>query len=121
MRGSGDSASPRGFPLFWRSGSLPMSASSDQMSSLFIDLILEAAMFRHLATVLALVTFVLVVTPAQAQLSHTWVSSTGSDGGICDRPSPCQTFSGALGKTNAGGEITCVDSGNFGGVFVNKS
>jgi hypothetical protein len=55
------------------------------------------------------------VTPTT--LVHTWVASDGSDSANCDRPTPCLTFSGAYGKTTAGGEITCADSGNFGGLL----
>jgi hypothetical protein len=54
--------------------------------------------------------------PAEATLVHTWVASNGSDSNNCDRPTPCLTFSGAYGKTTAGGEITCADSANFGGL-----
>ena len=63
-------------------------------------------------------------SPAQAQLAHTWVASNGSDGANCDRPTPCATFTGAYNKTNAKGEITCVDSGNYQGLSfpaINKS
>jgi hypothetical protein len=57
--------------------------------------------------------FIAAANPAQAQLGHTWVASSGSDSANCDRPTPCATFNGALGKTEPGGEITCADSGNF--------
>jgi hypothetical protein len=57
-------------------------------------------------------------TPALAQLPHTWIASNGNDGANCDRPTPCATFSGAYGKTFVGGEITCADSGNYGGATV---
>src|SRR5947209_2355946 len=57
---------------------------------------------------------------AEAQIFHTWVASNGSDGASCgDRTAPCATFSGALVRTAAGGEITCTDSGNFGLVALN--
>ena len=59
--------------------------------------------------------------PAEATLAHTWVSSSGNDSNNCDRPTPCATFGGAYNKTTAGGEITCTDSGNFGGLGINKS
>jgi hypothetical protein len=49
------------------------------------------------------------------------VSSTGSDSANCDRPTPCASFAGAYNKTNAGGEITCADSGDFGGALISKS
>jgi hypothetical protein len=57
----------------------------------------------------------IIARPAQAQLLHTWVASTGSDSANCDRPTPCATFANAYANTTAGGEITCVDSGDFGG------
>jgi hypothetical protein len=53
---------------------------------------------------------------AEAQTyPQTWVSGVGSDQNDCSRTSPCQTFQGALAKTSAGGEISCLDSGPFGG------
>lgn len=61
---------------------------------------------------------------AQAQLFHTWVASTvagGNDGNNCDRPTPCATYQGAYNNTDAGGEITCVDTGNFGGLTIAHS
>ncbi len=53
---------------------------------------------------------------AKATLLHTWVTATGSDSANCDRPTPCASFSGAYNDTSAGGEITCVDSADYGGV-----
>jgi hypothetical protein len=64
---------------------------------------------------------VLSSPPAEAGVPHTWVASTGSDSNNCDRPTPCATLDGAYSKTNAGGEITCVDSGNFGGLVITDS
>ena len=58
---------------------------------------------------------------AATTLAHTWVASNGSDANNCDRPTPCASFAGAYNKTNAGGEITCADSGNFGGLGISKS
>jgi hypothetical protein len=62
-----------------------------------------------------------LVSPARAQLQHTWVASTGNDANSCDRAAPCATFEGAIGKTAAGGEITCADSGNYAGLAIDKS
>jgi hypothetical protein len=62
-----------------------------------------------LATLLALPT-----TPAQAQNDRSWVSSTGG-GSACSRAAPCADFPTAIGQTNAGGEINCVDQGEYGG------
>ncbi len=68
-----------------------------------------------LAALASVAAAVLVPSSAAAQpIVHTWVASNGSDGASCDRPTPCATSSGALAKTVAGGEITCVDSGNYG-------
>jgi hypothetical protein len=58
---------------------------------------------------------------AATTLAHTWVASNGSDANNCDRPTPCASFSGAYNKTTTGGEITCADSGNFGGLGISKS
>jgi hypothetical protein len=60
-------------------------------------------------------------SPARAQLNHTWVASNGSDANNCDRLTPCATFAGALAKTTARGEITCVDTGLYTGLTINKA
>jgi hypothetical protein len=59
--------------------------------------------------------------PANAQATRTWVSGVGSDVNSCSRSAPCATFSTALTKTAAGGEINCVDAGGFGAFTINKS
>lgn len=46
--------------------------------------------------------------------SRTWVSHAGSDSNVCSESSPCATFAGALPQTAAGGEINCLDTGDFG-------
>ena len=63
----------------------------------------------------------LSAAPAQAQLNRTWVSSTGNDANTCSQASPCATFSGAHGKTNAGGEVNCLDSGSYGQFTITKA
>ena len=62
----------------------------------------------------------LPTAPAQA-LSRTWVSGTGSDMSACTRASPCATFAHALGVTDAGGSVNCVDAGDFGPVHITRS
>jgi len=62
-----------------------------------------------------------VHAPANAQASRTFVSGVGDDANACSRTAPCLTFSGALSKTAADGEIDCLDSGGFGTVTINKS
>jgi hypothetical protein len=66
----------------------------------------------------------LFASPAKAQSAHTWIASNGTDSGTCDRSAPCASFSFALSKTDANGEITCADSGNYGGsgnLTINKA
>jgi hypothetical protein len=53
---------------------------------------------------------------------RTWVSATsGSDSNPCTRVSPCMTFTAALAKTPAGGEIDVLDPGDFGPATITKS
>lgn len=58
---------------------------------------------------------------AQAQAVRTWVSGIGDDQNPCSRTAPCKTFSGAISKTIAGGEINTIDEGSFGGLTITKS
>jgi hypothetical protein len=54
--------------------------------------------------------------PAQALNLRSWVSGTGS-GTDCSRTAPCATFQIAHDATTAGGEINCVDAGDFTAIF----
>lgn len=58
---------------------------------------------------------------AYAQAPRTWVSGVGDDVNPCSRTAPCKTFAGAISKTAAGGEISVLDPGGFGGVTITKS
>jgi Right handed beta helix region len=58
---------------------------------------------------------------AFAQATRTWVSGVGDDVNPCSRTAPCKTFAGAISKTAAGGEISVLDPGGFGGVTATKS
>jgi hypothetical protein len=61
---------------------------------------------------LSMACLALSALPAQAQNTRSWVSAaTGNNASLCTRAAPCQTFAGALAKTNAGGTINCVDAG----------
>jgi hypothetical protein len=60
-------------------------------------------------------------TGAFAQATRTWVSGVGDDANPCSRTAPCKTFAGAISKTAAGGEISVLDPGGFGGVTATKS
>ena len=75
---------------------------------------------RMLAVVfIALAAF--AATPASAQATRTWVSGVGDDVNPCSRTAPCKTFAGAISKTAAGGEISVLDPGGFGGVTITKA
>ncbi len=63
----------------------------------------------------------LFAAPASAQSSRTFVSGVGTDSGACDRTAPCQTFAFAIGQTAPGGEIDCLDPGDFGPVTITES
>jgi hypothetical protein len=72
--------------------------------------------------ILAFFVFALSLTTiAQAQATRTFVSGVGNDADPCSRTAPCRTFSGAVSKTAAGGEINAIDAGGYGTVSLNKS
>jgi hypothetical protein len=68
----------------------------------------------------ALAAFVLPAT-AFGQATRTWVSGVGNDANPCSLTAPCKTFAGAISKTAAGGQISVLDPGGFGGVTITKS
>ncbi len=72
-------------------------------------------------TIIGLALPFLAASPTQAAAARTWVSGTGDDANPCSRTAPCQTFQGALAKTTPGGEINCVDAGQFGLVTITFS
>jgi len=67
--------------------------------------------------------FVLVLFPALASAApRAWVSATfGIDTGVCSRPAPCRTFTYAIAKVDAGGEVNVLDSGGYGEMTITKS
>jgi hypothetical protein len=67
-----------------------------------------------LAVLSAILLPALWAAPAYAQVPHTWVSHNGDDANTCTLGSPCQTFTFALAVTANGGQISCLDSGDFG-------
>ncbi len=75
-----------------------------------------------LSLALAALTF-LAAPPVETGAARTWVSGTGDDHNNCTRTAPCKTFAGALVdlKTAPGGEINCVDAGDFGPVTITFS
>ena len=68
----------------------------------------------------AILALSLLAKPSQAA-PRTWVASFGG-GTTCSRVSPCANFQAAHNATDVGGEINCVDAGDFSGdVTINKS
>ncbi len=76
---------------------------------------------RSRCAILYALILVVVAMSAQAQATRTWVSGVGDDANPCSRTAPCKTFAGAISKTAAGGEISVLDPGGFGGVTITKS
>jgi hypothetical protein len=70
---------------------------------------------------LGLCAFSFLASGASALEKVTWVSATGDDANTCLREAPCQYFSGAYAKTEAGGVINVLTSGEYGGVTIAKS
>jgi hypothetical protein len=80
--------------------------------------------FAYITKVVFLLTILLsVVALVQAQATRTWVAAapTGDDAAPCSRSAPCATFSGAIAKTNGGGEIDVIEPGSYGAVTINKA
>jgi hypothetical protein len=74
---------------------------------------------KGLARLLAVLSVILLLllygAPVYAQDFNTWVSGRGVSGATCNRSTPCPSFQEALlNKTQVGGEVSCLDSGNFG-------
>jgi hypothetical protein len=77
---------------------------------------------RHLALHLAAIAaFGALANAANAQSAQTFVSGAGDDANACTRAAPCKTFAGAITKTNAGGDIICLNSAGYGAVTIVKS
>jgi hypothetical protein len=62
----------------------------------------------------------LLFTTAASAIPQTFVSSLGNDDNRCERSTPCRTFAGALTKTDARGEVTVLDSGEYGAFYLDK-
>ncbi len=78
--------------------------------------------FRFTLNFLALVVFTLAASSvARSQSIRTWVSMTGNNANACTFTAPCQTFAGALAKTDTNGEINLVGPGTYGTVTITKS
>jgi hypothetical protein len=63
----------------------------------------------------------LVSADASATANRTFVSGQGSDSNPCSLGAPCRSFAQAITQTNAGGEITVLDSAGYGVVTISQS
>lgn len=79
----------------------------------------KIVLMLNLAAAFVLCSFCASVASAQA--TRTWVSGVGDDANPCSRTAPCKTFSGAISKTAAGGEISVLDPGGYGAVTITKA
>lgn len=77
---------------------------------------------RKLSFALAAVAFlILTAGPTSAAFTRTYVSNSGDDANDCSLATPCRFFSGALPKTNIGGEIVALSDGEYGSILITKS
>jgi hypothetical protein len=78
---------------------------------------------KKLATAVFAFVFVsfLHIVSASATNFRSYVSSSGNDSDTCTASSPCATFHGAYDKTSTGGEIVCLNSGDFSFLTITKS
>jgi hypothetical protein len=58
-------------------------------------------------------------SPAAAA-ARVWVASTGA-GATCSHAAPCATFQAAHTAVDVGGEISCIDSGDYGSIIIAKT
>lgn len=78
-------------------------------------------MQKHALLALALLAMPLFAGAAEALENKTYVSASGNDANPCDRGNPCRTFPSAVSKTSTGGEINCLEPGDFGAVTITRS
>jgi hypothetical protein len=78
---------------------------------------------RRIALFLAVVStaFGFATASARAQANRIFVSGQGSDSNPCSLAAPCRSFARAVTQTNAGGEITVLDSAGYGIVTITQS
>ena len=78
--------------------------------------------FRLIVQAVVFVTFTCGLgAVVHAQNLRSWVSGLGNDNNTCLRTAPCRTFAGAIVKTQANGEINCLDPEGYGAVTIVKS
>lgn len=76
---------------------------------------------RTYSIIAAFALTLMLAAVAQALPLRTFVATTGNDANDCTFNTPCRTFAGAVAKTEPGGEITALDSGNYAVVNVDRA
>jgi Right handed beta helix region len=76
-----------------------------------------------LLTILGSLCVAFLASPASAEAMRTWVSAAGDDMRSCSRTEPCRSFNRAIQEAAAGGEINCIDAGEYStfSLTINKS
>ena len=70
-------------------------------------------------TIFGLTFILLTFAPVFAQLDRSFVATNGVDSGTCGaQTSPCRDFNAAIGRTNAGGAVTALDSGIYAAASI---
>jgi hypothetical protein len=82
-----------------------------------------ATSLKRLALLLVLIaaSYAWTATAHAATFARTWVSGTGTSNTQCSVTQPCATFAQAIAVTSSGGEIDCLDPGDFGTVTISIS
>jgi hypothetical protein len=78
-------------------------------------------MRRHILIAALLAAVIFHAGSARAQANRTFVSGQGADANPCTLPAPCRSFAQAITQTNAGGEITILDTAGYGPVTITKA
>jgi hypothetical protein len=83
----------------------------------------KSRMRQALPIGLAALLISICAAPGFAQQNRTFVSGSGTDTNntTCARTAPCRSFTQAIGVTNAGGEITVLDSAGYGPFTIGKA
>lgn len=74
---------------------------------------------RNLAAAITLLAA--TAAAAHAQQATSFIRTDGSDRNPCTVAEPCQTFDGAMAKTDAGGQVVALDSGLYASTSVTKA
>jgi hypothetical protein len=76
---------------------------------------------RFAINALAVLVFTLALASLAEASQQTFVSTSGNDASTtCDRGNPCRTFNTAVSRTENGGEVIALDSGEYGPIGTNR-